>query len=202
MNPKILIVFSAALSILIVATSVQAKEQRNMTTVRAHVTDPLKHAHAEAKITVQNSEAKPFDQAPGPALMEVHLNEIFAGDIDGQSTVHALEVRRNGNSTSLVSMQRFNGKWAGDKALSCCKVRKPLKTGRSRRDGSWFPDQGQANCQVCAARAALKASLEKDRMERWTIGSNEVFPLFYPAIDNRTLIHLRLRPRQITLTYW
>lgn len=42
--------------------------------------------HATAKIVVHNSEAKPYDESTGPALMEVHITETFTGDMDGEST--------------------------------------------------------------------------------------------------------------------
>ena len=70
-------------------------------------------ARAEAKITVQNSEAKPYDQTAGPALMELQLNETFSGDIDGESPVRALQVLRGDKSASLVSLQRFGGTLGG-----------------------------------------------------------------------------------------
>jgi hypothetical protein len=49
-------------------------------------------ARAVAKVTVQSSEAKPYDQTAGPALMEVSIRERFTGDIDGESTVRASQV--------------------------------------------------------------------------------------------------------------
>jgi hypothetical protein len=55
-------------------------------------TGPPTRTHATAKITVQNSEARPYDESAGPELMEVQLNETFAGDIDGESPVRALQV--------------------------------------------------------------------------------------------------------------
>src|SRR5690242_15322530 len=70
-------------------------------------------ASARAKITVQHSEAKPYDQSAGPALLEVHLTETFSGDIEGQSAVRALQVLRDDKSACLVSLQRFSGKLAG-----------------------------------------------------------------------------------------
>src|SRR5881392_1424153 len=42
--------------------------------------EPRTHAKAKAKITVQSSEAKPYDQTAGPALMELRLNVTFTGD--------------------------------------------------------------------------------------------------------------------------
>jgi hypothetical protein len=70
-------------------------------------TGPRTRARAKAKITVQSSEAKPFDQTASPALMEIRLSETFTGDIDGESTVRALQVLRDDRSASLVSMQRL-----------------------------------------------------------------------------------------------
>src|SRR5205814_8393049 len=64
--------------------------------------------------------------------------------------------------------------WADAKAPSCFKVRKSSRTARLRRCGLSFPDQGQVIFPGCAARAALKATLEEGLTERWIIGSNDV----------------------------
>src|SRR5579859_7985941 len=48
--------------------------------------------HAQAKITVEGSETKPYDQTVNPALVEIHLKEIFTGEIEGESTVRALQL--------------------------------------------------------------------------------------------------------------
>ena len=37
-------------------------------------------ARAKAKITVQSSEAKPYDRTASPALTELRLSEKFSGD--------------------------------------------------------------------------------------------------------------------------
>jgi len=68
---------------------------------------------AEATITVQHSEAEAYDKAEGPALMEIRINEIFAGDIEGSSPVRALQLMRDDKSASLVSLQRFTGTLGG-----------------------------------------------------------------------------------------
>src|SRR5436190_19722976 len=57
---------------------------KHMTTAK-----PSTRVRAEAKITVHNSEAKPYDQSASPALTEICLRETFIGDIDGESTVRA-----------------------------------------------------------------------------------------------------------------
>lgn len=71
---------------------------------------PGARARAEAKITVHGSEARTYDQAIGPALMELRLSETFTGDLDGESVVRALQVRRHDRYASLVSVQRFCGR--------------------------------------------------------------------------------------------
>jgi len=45
--------------------------------------------------------------------MEIRLNEAFSGDIDGESPLRALQVRRDDQSVSLVSAQRFRRKLGG-----------------------------------------------------------------------------------------
>ena len=62
--------------------------------------EPRTRAQAKAKITVQSSETKLYDQTASPALMELHLNETFTGDIDGESPVRALQVQRDDKSAS------------------------------------------------------------------------------------------------------
>jgi GTP-dependent phosphoenolpyruvate carboxykinase len=76
-------------------------------------TGPRTRSRAEAKIIVQHSEAKPYDQTVSPALMEIRINETFTGDIDGQSMVRALQVLRDDQSASFASMQRVRGKLGG-----------------------------------------------------------------------------------------
>src|SRR5215470_17284479 len=68
---------------------------------------------AKAKITVRSSEVEPYDQTASPALVEIRLTETFAGDIEGESPVRALQVLRDDKSACLVSIQRFRGKLGG-----------------------------------------------------------------------------------------
>jgi hypothetical protein len=63
--------------------------------------------------------------------------------------------------------------WVDAKAASCFKVQKSSRTARSRQHGLSFPDRGQVIFLGCAARAALKVTLEKGPMDGWIIGSND-----------------------------
>jgi Protein of unknown function (DUF3224) len=151
----------------------QMNDRESICTTRQSQAEPCSRTRAKAKITVQRSEAKPYDQTVSPTLMEIRLTETFSGDIDGESPVRALQVLRDDTSASLVSMQRFRGKLGGRQGTFVLQGSEIVRTARSRRYGSSFLDRGQVSFPGCAARAALKANLEKDRTERWTIGSSD-----------------------------
>ncbi|HSD38175.1 MAG TPA: DUF3224 domain-containing protein [Rhodocyclaceae bacterium] len=67
-------------------------------------------SRAVARINVLNSEATPYDVGDSSALIEITLTERFAGDMDGTSTVRALQVKHRDGSASMVSLQRFVGR--------------------------------------------------------------------------------------------
>jgi hypothetical protein len=122
---------------------------------------PPTRKRAKATITVQSSEAKPYDQSGGPELTEIHLNETFRGDMDGESPVRALEIRRDDQSASLVSMQQCSGKLRGGRGRLCCKVRKSSTRARSRRHGWSCRDREPGSLLGYAARAVLQATWKR-----------------------------------------
>lgn len=122
------------LSTVLVASARSAKGT-DMKTAQSHTQPPVR-THAEARITVHNSEAKPYDQTASPALLEISLNETFAGDIDGESAVRALEVRHEGQSASLVSLQRFTGKLSGRAGTFVLQGSETVENGRIK--ATWF----------------------------------------------------------------
>jgi hypothetical protein len=125
---------------------------------------------ARAKITVQSSEAEPYDQTASSALVEVHLTETFVGDIEGESPVQfCATISLPASSASNDSAEN----WVDARGPSCFKGQKSLRTARSRRGGLSFPDRGQTNFRGSVVRADLKATLEKGPTERWTTGSND-----------------------------
>lgn len=95
-----------------------------------------RRARAKAKITVQSSEAMPYDQTAGPALMEIRLTERFNGDIEGESTVRALEVHCDDRSASLVSVQRFHGKLGEREGTFVLQGSEVVKNGKIT--ATWF----------------------------------------------------------------
>jgi len=107
-------------------------------------------AHANAKITVQSSEAKPYDQSSGPTLTEIHLSERFAGDIDGESPVRALQIRRNDHSATLVSMQRFSGKLGGRQGTFVLQGSEEVENGKIK--ATWFVVPGSGTGDLSGLR--------------------------------------------------
>src|SRR5262245_45005846 len=86
------------------------------TAMNDHASGPSRaqpRMRAKARVSVRSSHAVPYDDSACPALMELHLSETFAGDIEGESPVRALQVLCDDESASLVSMQRFSGTLCG-----------------------------------------------------------------------------------------
>jgi Protein of unknown function (DUF3224) len=112
--------------------------------------EPRMRARAEAKIAVQTSEAAPYDQTVNPALMEVRLTETFTGDIDGESQVRALQVRRDDRSASMVSMQRFRGKLGGRQGTFVLQGSEIVENGKIR--ATWFVVPGSGTGDLSGLR--------------------------------------------------
>jgi len=98
--------------------------------------EPRTRVRAQAKITVQSSEATPYDQTASPALMEIRLSETFTGELYGVSTVRALEVLRDDRSASLVSVQRFRGQLGGRQGTFVLQGAELVQKGKIK--ATWF----------------------------------------------------------------
>jgi len=99
-------------------------------------------AHAKAQITVRSSEVEPYDQTASPALVEVRLTETFAGDIEGESPVRALQVLRDDKSACLVSMQRFRGRLGGRHGTFVLQGSEIVENGKIKATWSVVPGSG------------------------------------------------------------
>lgn len=97
---------------------------------------------ATAKITVQSSESKPYDQTAGPKLVEVNLTETFTGDIEGESPVRALQVLRDDKSACLVSLQRFHGRLGGRHGTFVLQGSETVEKGKIKARWSVVPGSG------------------------------------------------------------
>jgi len=113
-------------------------------------TAPRPRATAKAKITVQRSEAKPYDQTVGPALLEIRLGETFTGDINGESPVRALQVLRDDRSACLVSIQRFRGKLGGRQGTFVLQGSEIVESGKIK--AIWFVVPGSGTGDLTGLR--------------------------------------------------
>ncbi len=103
---------------------------------------PPVRARAEAVITVQDSKAEPYDRADGPALMEVRIRETFQGDIEGDSTVRALQAQRDDRSACLVSLQRVRGRLGGRRGTFVLQGSEIVENGAIKATWSVVPGSG------------------------------------------------------------
>ena len=111
---------------------------------------PRSRARAIAKITVQSSEAKPYDQAASPALVEIRLNETFSGDMEGASPVRALQVLQEDKTAHLVSMQRFSGTLSGRQGTFVLQGSEIVENGKIA--ATWFVVPGSATGELAGLR--------------------------------------------------
>jgi len=107
-------------------------------------------ARVEARITVEHAEATPYDERGNTALVEIALRETFAGGIDGQSTVRALQFKGADGMARMVSMQRFCGKLDGREGTFVLQGSETIQAGRIT--ATWFVLPGSATGELSGLR--------------------------------------------------
>lgn len=112
--------------------------------------DATQRKHAEAEIAVQSSEAETYDCADGLALMEVRIRETFTGDIEGESTVRALQAQGEDRSANMVSQQRFCGALGGRKGAFVLQGFETVADGAVK--GTWFVVPGSGSGDLAGLR--------------------------------------------------
>jgi len=114
---------------------------------------------------VQNSEAKPYDQSASPALTEIRIRETFTGDIDGESTVRALQVQREDRYASLVSIQRFRGKLGGRQGTFVLQGQEIVENGKIT--ATWFVVPGSGTDDLAGLRGEGGFQGDFGKRVRW-----------------------------------
>ncbi|HEY2471386.1 MAG TPA: DUF3224 domain-containing protein [Terracidiphilus sp.] len=145
MVTNMLILVIASLGISFFAGNLRATEQTDMTGVKSRTP-----RHAEAKIVVQNSEAKPYDQTAVPTLMEIQISEKVTGGIDGESIVRALQVQNHDKSAHMISMQRFSGKLGGRQGTFVLQGSETVDNGSIK--AKWFVVPGSGTGDLADVR--------------------------------------------------
>jgi len=105
---------------------------------------------AETTITVQSSEALPYDEGRHPVLLEIRLVETFAGDLDGESPVRALQALGDDQTSYLVSLQRFRGKLGGREGTFVLQGSEMVENGKIK--ATWFVVPGSGTGDLSGLR--------------------------------------------------
>jgi len=98
--------------------------------------------HAQAEVTVNSHEAMPYDDGSEPALIEIRIEETFAGDLDGTSTVRALQIAYGPERASLLTLQRFRGRLKERTGTFVLEGRGQVEQGQIEVKWSVVPQSG------------------------------------------------------------
>ena len=98
--------------------------------------------HAQAEVTVNSHEATPYDGGFEPALVEIRIEETFAGDLDGTSSVRALQVSYSPERASLLTLQRFRGRLKERTGTFVLEGRGQVEQGQIEVKWSVVPQSG------------------------------------------------------------
>jgi hypothetical protein len=142
--------------------SVEAAEEAVMNT--------KSRARAEALVRVQSHQSKPFDVTEGPRLMEIAIEEAFEGEIDGTSTVRALQVVHTNRSSSLASLQRFRGTVGGRRGSFVLRGKGTVEDGRIALDWFVVPHSGTGDLSGLRGEGGFEGEFgkgSKARLDYW-----------------------------------
>jgi hypothetical protein len=146
--------FRSIAAIVIISVSIRqaatAQSKKETNKPMQSQTEARQRTRAKAKITVQSSEAKPYDQTASPALIEINLSEKFAGDIDGESPVRALQLVRADKSAALVSLQRFRGRLGEREGTFVLQGSEIVENGKIK--ATWFVVPGSGTGDLAGLR--------------------------------------------------
>jgi Protein of unknown function (DUF3224) len=104
-----------------------------------------------AVITVNKYEPAAYEEpTEGPALMRIHVEESFSGDIEGDGVVEFLQAARADGSASFVGIERVMGKVAGKEGTFLLQDAGTLEGNVV--SGEWFVVPGSGTGQLTGLR--------------------------------------------------
>jgi Protein of unknown function (DUF3224) len=107
--------------------------------------------HAEARITVHTYEPVPYDQpTDGPALVRIHVEEEFVGDIAAQGVVEFLQAARADGTATFVGIERVTGSINGRSGSFLLQDNGTLEDGIV--SGEWFVVAGSGTGELSGLR--------------------------------------------------
>jgi hypothetical protein len=102
----------------------------------------LLRKRATATVTVNHRESDRYDEFDGTGLVELRLQEIFSGEMVGESEVRALQVVRSDRSVSQVNLQTFRGSVDGRHGTFLLQGSGTVKDGKISAKWSVVADTG------------------------------------------------------------
>jgi hypothetical protein len=116
--------------------------------------------HATGKINVKTYEPAPYDQPDaGPTLVRIHVEEDFAGDIQGSGVATFLQTTIGDDEASFVGVERVTGSVEGRSGTFVLQDQGTLKDAVV--SGNWFvvPGSGTGALEGFRGDGGFKAAL-------------------------------------------
>jgi Protein of unknown function (DUF3224) len=126
---------------------------------------------ANGVITVHKYEPAAYEEpTEGPALMKIHVEESFSGDIEGDGVAEFLQVARADGSASFVGIERVTGKLAGKEGTFVLQDAGTVEGNVV--SGEWFVVPGSGTGQLAGLRGTggFRANLGESaqvHLEHW-----------------------------------
>ena len=107
---------------------------------------------ATAQIEVSAWAPEPYDQpTDGPALVRIHVEEAFTGDLVGAGVATMLQVLRPDGSASFCALERVSATLAGRQGTFVLQDTGELAAD-GRVVGSWFVVPGSGTGELAGLR--------------------------------------------------
>jgi Protein of unknown function (DUF3224) len=131
----------------------------------------MEKAHATGRIEVDTYEPVTFHKGTdgGPDLVEIHVTERFAGDVEGSGTARFLQTAFADGSASFTGMERVTGSLGGRQGSFVLQDAGTLEG--SVVSGTWFVVPGSGTGEL--------AGLRGDGGFRADLGQNAEITLTY-----------------------
>jgi hypothetical protein len=107
---------------------------------------------ATGLIKVRRYEPVPYDEpASGPKLVRIHVEEDFAGDVEGTGVVEFLQVlAADGGSASFVGVERVDGSVGGRRGTFVLQDEGTVRGNEV--SGRWFVVAGSGTGELTGLR--------------------------------------------------
>jgi hypothetical protein len=119
-----------------------------------------RRTHATGKINVKVYDPAPYEQPDdGPALVRIHVEEDFTGDIHGSGVATFLQTTMGNDKASFVGVERVTGSLGGRSGTFVLQDQGTLKDAVV--SGDWFvvPGSGTGELDGLRGEGGFRAAL-------------------------------------------